>query len=124
MNNEEYNSGTETNISINTPFIKLDSFLKFCGIAVTGAEAKEIILKITKVYQVGERYEAEVYRIESYGAFVRFEDQEGLMHISDVAKERIEKVEDKLTIGQKVNIEIKEMTYITFNEFEKLCFAE
>lgn len=72
-------------------------------------KAKEIILKITKVYQVGERYEAEVYRIESYGAFVRFEDQEGLMHISDVAKERIEKVEDKLTIGQKVNIEIKEI---------------
>ncbi len=72
-------------------------------------KAKEIILKITKVYQVGERYEAEVYRIESYGAFVRFEDQEGLMHISDVAKERIEKVEDKLTIGQKVNVEIKEI---------------
>ncbi len=72
-------------------------------------KAKDIILKITKVYQVGERYEAEVYRIESYGAFVKFEDQEGLMHISDVAKERIEKVEDKLAIGQKVNVEIKEI---------------
>ncbi len=71
--------------------------------------AQEIILKITKVYAVGERFEAEVFRIEAYGAFVKFEDQEALMHISDVAKERIEKVEDKLSIGQKVQVEIKEI---------------
>ncbi len=71
--------------------------------------AEEIILKITKVYEVGEQFEAEVFRIEAYGAFVKFEDQEALMHISDVAKERIEKVEDKLALGQKVKVEIKEI---------------
>lgn len=71
--------------------------------------AQEIILKITKVYAVGECFTAEVFRIEAYGAFVRFEDQEALMHISDVAKERIEKVEDKLAIGQTVQVEIKEI---------------
>lgn len=34
----------KTEITINTPFIKLDSFVKFCGEAVTGAEAKELVL--------------------------------------------------------------------------------
>lgn len=72
-------------------------------------KAQEMILKITKVYEVGEIFTAEVFRIEAYGAFVRFEDQEALMHISDVAKERIEKVEDKLTLGQKVKVAIKEI---------------
>ncbi len=71
--------------------------------------AREIIEKITKEYKVGEQYEAVVFRIESYGAFVRFDDQEGLMHISDVAKGRIEKVEDVLSLNQKVKVEIKEI---------------
>lgn len=35
---------TGIKIDINTPFIKLDAFIKFCGEAVTGAEAKEIVL--------------------------------------------------------------------------------
>ena len=35
---------TRIKIDINTPFIKLDALIKFCGEAVTGAEAKEIIL--------------------------------------------------------------------------------
>ena len=35
---------TETEIVIQAPFIKLDSFIKFCGEAVTGAEAKELVL--------------------------------------------------------------------------------
>ncbi len=34
----------EEEVKIDTPFIKLDSLIKFCGEAVTGAEAKEIIL--------------------------------------------------------------------------------
>ncbi len=72
-------------------------------------KAKAIIEKITKVYQVGEQYQATVFRIESYGAFVKFEDQEALMHISDVAKGRIEKVEDELSLNQKVTVEIKEI---------------
>ncbi len=72
-------------------------------------KAKAIIEKITKVYQVGEQYQATVFRIESYGAFVKFEDQEALMHISDVAKGRIEKVEDELSLNQEVTVEIKEI---------------
>ncbi len=72
-------------------------------------KAKLIIEKITKVYKVGEQYQATVFRIESYGAFVKFEDQEALMHISDVAKGRIEKVEDELSLNQEVTVEIKEI---------------
>ena len=44
MEKLEDNKKQEIEIVINTPFIKLDSFVKFCGEAVTGAEAKELIL--------------------------------------------------------------------------------
>lgn len=54
MSNEENKSETESKIIIDTPFIKLDSFLKFCGVAVTGAEAKELVLE-GKVEVNGEK---------------------------------------------------------------------
>ncbi len=44
LDNKDKKAKPETKIVIQTPFIKLDSFIKFCGEAVTGAEAKELIL--------------------------------------------------------------------------------
>jgi len=41
-------------VTINTEFIKLDSFLKFCGVAETGGHAKEIITLEKVVYVNGE----------------------------------------------------------------------
>jgi len=41
-------------VAINTEFIKLDSFLKFCGVAETGGHAKEIITLEQVVYVNGE----------------------------------------------------------------------
>ncbi len=97
----------ETNVKID---IEDDGQIYIFGIDKKQLDrAREIIEKITKEYKVGEQYEAVVFRIESYGAFVRFGDQEGLMHISDVAKGRIDKVEDVLSLNQKVKIEIKEI---------------
>lgn len=69
-------------------------------------KAVEIIQKITKEYAVGETYDAKVVRIEKFGAFVRFEDTDALLHISQLAKERVEKVEDVLTMDQIVKVEI------------------
>jgi polyribonucleotide nucleotidyltransferase len=64
---------------------------------------------LTKKYKVGEIYNSKVYRIEKYGAFVKFDDVEGLLHISDVADKRIEKVEDELSLNDILKIEIKEI---------------
>lgn len=44
LDNKDNKEKPETKIAIQTPFIKLDSFIKFCGEAVTGAEAKELVL--------------------------------------------------------------------------------
>ncbi|MBL0701815.1 MAG: polyribonucleotide nucleotidyltransferase [Spiroplasma sp.] len=69
----------------------------------------EIIEKLTKVYKVGEQYEAKVIRVESYGAFVVFNEQDGLLHISDLAEGRVEKVEDVVKLNDIITIEIKEI---------------
>ena len=44
MEKQDNNENIQTEIKINTPFIKLDAFIKFCGEAVTGADAKELVL--------------------------------------------------------------------------------
>lgn len=73
-------------------------------------EAADIILRIVKTYKVKEQYIATVERIESYGAFVKFDQgQDALMHISDMSKTRIDKVEDVLKLHDLVKVEIKEV---------------
>lgn len=71
--------------------------------------AEEIILQITKRYVVGDIFSAKVYRIESYGAFVKFDGTEGLLHISDISDKRIDKVEDVLKINDILKVKIKEV---------------
>ena len=44
MDKTEKEPDNNFKVAIDTPFIKLDSFLKLCGVSVTGAEAKELIL--------------------------------------------------------------------------------
>ena len=58
-------------------------------------------------YSVGSRHEVEVKRIVEFGAFVRLEqDLEGLIHISELSKKRVQQVSDVLKIGDKVQAEI------------------
>ncbi len=72
-------------------------------------KAKEMILKITKEYEVGEQYTAKVVRIEKFGAFVHFDGTDALLHISQIAKERIENVEDVLKLDDTVEVKIIEV---------------
>ena len=68
-------------------------------------KAQEIIAGIVFEPTVGAIYEGTVTRIIPIGAFVEFAPgKEGMVHISKIAKERIEKVEDKVEVGQKVRI--------------------
>ena len=67
--------------------------------------AQEIIAGIVFEPTVGAIYTGKVTRIIPIGAFVEFAPgKEGMVHISKIAKERIEKVEDRLEVGQTVKV--------------------
>ncbi|MBQ9429241.1 MAG: polyribonucleotide nucleotidyltransferase [Clostridia bacterium] len=67
--------------------------------------AQEIIAGIVFEPTVGAIYTGKVTRIIPIGAFVEFAPgKEGMVHISKIAKERIEKVEDRLEVGQEVRV--------------------
>ncbi len=72
-------------------------------------EAVAIIEKLTKTYEKGQKFSAKVIRVEKYGAFVSFDDTEALLHISDMDEKRVEKVEDKVNLGDIIDIEIKDV---------------
>ena len=72
--------------------------------------AKREIEILTKDVEVGETYEGEVKRIMNFGAFIEIlPGKEGLLHISKMAKHRVEKVEDVMNIGDKVTVKVTEI---------------
>ncbi|MGL5020510.1 MAG: S1 RNA-binding domain-containing protein, partial [Mycoplasmatales bacterium] len=97
----------ETNVKID---IEEDGTIYIFGVDQKMIDrAIEIIEKITRIYKVGEKFTAKVVRVETYGAFVRFEDQEGLLHISDLSNTRVEKVEDVVKLNDIIEVVIKEI---------------
>jgi len=76
-----------------------------------GAEkAVKIIEEMTHEYKIGDRAEGEVVKIMDFGAFVRIgHDTEGLVHISEIAPFRVEKVSDIIKEGDKVPVKIIKM---------------
>jgi polyribonucleotide nucleotidyltransferase len=70
-------------------------------------KAKQIITNLTRQVQVGEVFEGTVKRIEPYGAFIEIlPNQDGLLHISEIAHERIREVTDVLKLGDKVTVKV------------------
>ena len=73
-------------------------------------EARRQIELLTKDVEVGETYEGTVMRIMSFGAFIEIlPGKEGLLHISKMARGRVEKVEDVMNIGDKVMVKVSEI---------------
>jgi len=73
-------------------------------------KAALMIDNITREAKVGDIYEAKVVRIEKFGAFVNlFGNCDGLLHISKIKNERVEKVEDVLKIGDIVKVKVMEI---------------
>ena len=73
-------------------------------------KAKDIIISLTKDVMPGEIYEGKVVSITNFGAFVELvPGKEGLLHISQIADRRIEKVEDELSMGQAVKVKVREI---------------
>ncbi len=76
-----------------------------------GAEkAKQIIEEMTREYVKGDRFEGTVVKILDFGAFVKIgHNTEGLVHISEIAPFRVEKVTDILKEGMVVPVVVKEV---------------
>ena len=69
------------------------------------AKAIDMIKIITTDYEQGQILEGTVVSIKEFGAFIEFAPgKEGMVHISKIAKERINRVEDVLTLGDKVKV--------------------
>ena len=72
--------------------------------------AMEINRLIVEPVEAGKIYEGEVVRIMNFGAFVQLApNKDGLIHISKLSKERVEKVEDVVNIGDKVKVKVLEI---------------
>ena len=86
------------------------------SIFVSGADAEgvrkaiEMINGLTKEIEVGEVYEGPVTRIMTFGAFVEIlPGKDGLVHISDLANERVDRVEDVVNVGDTVKVRVVEI---------------
>ncbi|SCI98973.1 Polyribonucleotide nucleotidyltransferase [uncultured Clostridium sp.] len=74
------------------------------------AKAQQLIHDIVAEAEVGQTYTGKVTRIMNFGAFVEIlPGKEGLLHISHIAHERVNKVEDVLNIGDEVTVKVTEI---------------
>lgn len=75
-----------------------------------GKKAKKMIDAIAKDIEVGDVYLGTVVRIMPFGAFVELlPGKDGMVHISKLAKERVEKVEDVVNIGDQIMVKVIEI---------------
>jgi polyribonucleotide nucleotidyltransferase len=77
---------------------------------IAGQRAIEIIENIVREVEVGVIYDGKVTRIMNFGAFVELlPGKEGLVHISQLANERVEKVEDVVQVGDSLKVKVMEI---------------
>lgn len=83
-----------------------DGAVSVCGVDKESIQkALEMIQMIVTEFEEGKNYVGKVVSIKDFGAFIEFAPgKEGMVHISKIAKQRIEHVEDVLTIGDVVTV--------------------
>ena len=98
----------ETGASVD---IENDGTVKIASVsAAAGRAARERIELITADVEVGRIYEGKVVRLMDFGAFVTIlPGKDGLVHISQISNERVEKVSDKLKEGDVVRVKVLEV---------------
>lgn len=98
----------ETGVTID---IDDDGNVKIASSDFDAAEAAKLrIEQITAEAEVGQVYQGTVIKIMDFGAFVRIlPNKEGLVHISQICEERVEKVSDKLAEGEVVQVKVLEI---------------
>lgn len=98
----EIQSATGTKIDV-----KDDGRVRIVGKRLADVKAAEQrILGLTIELRVGEIYDAEVVTLKEYGVFVRIADHEGLVHISELGEQRVEKVEDVVKLGDAMRVKV------------------
>ena len=83
-----------------------DGAVSICGTDAAGMEqARKLIYTIVTDFEAGQVLEGKVISIKEFGAFVEFAPgKEGMVHISKISKERVNHVEDVLTLGDTVKV--------------------
>ena len=91
--------------------IEDDGTIKIAAVdKAAGMEAKRRIEQITADVEVGMIYDGKVIKLMDFGAFVNIlPGKDGLVHISQISEERVEKVQDKLTEGDVVKVKVLEV---------------
>lgn len=90
--------------------IEDDGSIFITGKNETALKAKEIIFNMTREYLPGEKFDGEVTRLMEFGAFVKIgPNAEGLVHVSEIAPFRVERVETYIKEGDKVPVVVKEI---------------
>jgi polyribonucleotide nucleotidyltransferase len=105
-------NGIKDQTKVDDITIEDDGSVFITGRGGTAALARAMIEAIVKEYKPGELYEGEVTRLMDFGAFVRIgpgKDAEGLVHVSEVAPFRIDKISSAVAVGDKVRVMIKEI---------------
>ena len=98
----------ETGASVD---IENDGTIRIASVdGASGKEALRRIEQITADVEVGRIYEGKVARLMDFGAFVTIlPGKDGLVHISQISNERVEKVSDKLAEGDVVKVKVLEV---------------
>ncbi|MGZ5051019.1 MAG: polyribonucleotide nucleotidyltransferase [Methylobacter sp.] len=88
-----------------------DGIVKIASVdKAAGEEARRLIEEITAEVEVGKTYEGKVVRLMDFGAFVTIlPGKDGLVHISQISDERVDKVSDKLNEGDVVKVKVLEI---------------
>lgn len=88
-----------------------DGIVKIASVdKAAGEEARRIIEEITAEVEVGKTYEGKVVRLMDFGAFVTIlPGKDGLVHISQISDEHVDKVSDKLAEGDVVKVKVLEI---------------
>jgi polyribonucleotide nucleotidyltransferase len=90
--------------------IEEDGTIYITGKHGTAEVARERIEKITRVYAVGEKTTATIVKVTDFGAFARLDnDQEGLIHISEIAPFRLETMEGAVEVREVVPVIISKI---------------
>jgi polyribonucleotide nucleotidyltransferase len=76
----------------------------------TAKKARDVIFNMTREYKVGEKFEGEVTKVMDFGVFVKIAgNTEGLVHVSEIASFRIEKINDYIKEGMIVPVIVKDI---------------
>lgn len=98
----------ETEVSID---IDDDGLVMICSTnSENGKKAEQMVKDIVREYEVGEIFTGKVVRLMDFGAFVQLSaNQDGMVHVSEMAPYRVGRPSDLVTIGDTVQVKIKEI---------------